>query len=1113
MDGSNSTSIIQNHSGAGDNVGSKYYQVFQALTPQHLSKQVGMVFSSIREKDNLRAATQIEIIQCSENLDDRARTILQILSVHLGLTEVSNSVDPYPSLNKFLTSAESNIEIDICLAALLRLDLKNERPEDAIERYTTAPFIGEYTKEVYLELIADTNILDSLFDDSKLLLTEGELNGMFRGAIRTENYQLLNKVANRLNLAYPSYNSQVFLLICDAHALNLTISNTQSLFITRSTKAKVDSVLDRTEKLITKSRGADTRLFDIAVSLLEYISWESNELEKTCWAFVSELERKHPTYASKLRITYDNDFSSAPIELKKIAAIKNNKQQKLETATTIIKSGSIEIKDLPLLLEALSPFEVRTWLNNGGTLEIPDKLEHDFVEILIRSYALSDIDDRMAIDNIRKKTADLFSKQPDDIKLINQYWIIRLCDTLQTMKQPYLCCDILGALLPKQDLWLSPPLNTYLKSLLESHQLLTLEKTLSNLAHEEWNATTWQIKAMAQEQAGDINGALISAQTMLQFASQNLSALTYYAHLSKRNGATPLELSEIFAGIPDEAFSDYTPETLKALALVANYQDFKRAEKILLEWFSNNPNACAKGLTQFHFSLLQREELPTSSQVGNYLGGYRYSKEGHEFTKLITKHSKPENPYLLNADSPMAKLLTSMEIDETKSHTMQDLILLEKLDPYTTIFRLSLEIRDKNNDGSDIFSLMHVPENPEDLISVLERKLGQDKAQRETRTNIIAGSELPLLFKGHHINGGNPIKAAVEQLTDANSVKGELPNMGITHPDIALIDPYTACYLAITGLAYGLTTCHTKFLITESTRAAIIGWLDEVTNPTYMTVGIDDRGNFVRTTGEEIAIRFRQLLEGLKLILESCETAYPQVHNLPTQLVQFEVFFDHATFSTIRASVANDIPWLCIDDKMSALHNALNYKLMQTYHTCTELGLKIDYKQKAQGLLLYSLGAIPYALTYRDLLQMSLEKDPFADHTLSAILRKLIKVLASNPMSVSETQRCLFILVFKGFQQKVLQKGTTGYDPTQSRFFENALNSYLEIIITSSPSLNAEHKLAKVYFDFLSHTQSLPEVGKFFAFFIGLFAKGHFLSIAGINEHLSSFSQPEKSAV
>jgi hypothetical protein len=343
---------------------------------------------------------------------------------------------------------------------------------------------------------------------------------------------------------------------------------------------------------------------------------------------------------------------------------------------------------------------------------------------------------------------------------------------------------------------------------------------------------------MSQEQAGNICDAKDSAHKMLLSAPESLAAHTYHAHLAKRNGATPSELSSIFSEIPDTAFASYTPEALNALILVANHQDFKRAEIILLDWFFTNPNSCAKGFTQFHFSLNLRENLPTSTQIGNYLGGYRYSKEGVEFTKLVTKQNSPTNPYLLSAESPIAMLLANMEINETKTHAMQDVILLEKLDPYTTIFRLTMDIRDKSNDGSDIFSVMHAPDNPQELISVLERKLGEDKAQRETQFHTILGSTLPLLFKGHHISGGNPIKAAIEQLTDSSSTKGQLSNLGITAPKFALIDPYTASYLSLAGLAYGLHKHPTKFLITESTRAAICAWLNDVKNPDYMTIGI-----------------------------------------------------------------------------------------------------------------------------------------------------------------------------------------------------------------------------------------------------------------------------------
>jgi hypothetical protein len=1107
MERSTSTEIIQNHSGSGDNVGSKYYQVFQALTPQHLVRQVGMVFSSIREKDTAKAATQIEIIQNAENLDDRARSILQILSIHLGLTDAAASVEAYPVLIKFLSTAQLEIETDICLAALLRLDLKNGKIQDAIDRYNQSPSVGEYSKEVFYELIADSSTLESEYEKAKLYMSEGEFNGIIRGAVRVTNQRLLSTATRRLSDTYPSYNSQVFSLISDTYSLNPILCESQSLYTTKSVKDAIDSILEKTEKLISKSRGADARLFDIAVSLLQYIGWQSSNLQDACWSFVTELEKNHPEYASRLYIAYNKDFSHAPTFIKKLADAKYSAHSRKELADSIINSETIGSDDLPVLFEILQPKEIRQWLKNGGKLAITDKVELDFVELLLQSCAISNTEDRLAIEELRNLSKKFIDSHGQSIKYINQHLMIQLCENLYSLNLSSTCCNILTFILPKQDLWLSPGVDIYLRALLTSHQILTLESVLSNLDKNEWNASTWQIKTMSQEQAGDIPAALSSAEEMVAKAPESLTACSYYAHLVKKNGGTDQEISKIFEKIPDRALSNYSTEALRALVLIANYQDFKRAERILIEWFSDNPSKCAIGLTNFHFSLLHREHLDTSPQVGNYIGGYKYSKEGEEFTRLIAKNKTNENPYVLDSESPIAKLLSEMSVGDSAAHSMQDLILLEKLDPYTTIFRLCLEIRNKDNDGSDVFSVMHAPEDPSELVSMLERKFGKSKAEKESSYDILASSELPMLFKGHHLNSTSPIKAAIEQLTDKDSLKGDLPNIGIANPANALLDPYTACYLALTGLAYKIPEHLTKFKITPETRASITGWLVEVTDSKYMTIGMNDQGQLFRTTSEDITNNYRQLLDGLQIILDCCDTEYPKVFDLPDQIIQLTRFFDSSTFSTIRTSIANDIPWLCIDDKIAAMHNSLNYKLMSTYSTCTELGMRTTYEQKAQGLFLYAINAIPYALTYRDLHITAFERKPEADITLSLILKKIKLAISSNPRSVEEIHRTLFALAFKGYDLKILQKGTITYDPTQSRYFENAFNACLEVIITSFPQHTAEQKIAKALFEFYKLSATLIELHKFFAHFIALFARGHFLKIEFINAHLFKLAE------
>ncbi len=618
----------------------------------------------------------------------------------------------------------------------------------------------------------------------------------------------------------------------------------------------------------------------------------------------------------------------------------------------------------------------------------------------------------------------------------------------------------------------------------------------------EWNATVWQIKALAHEHAGDLCESLNAAEQMLLLAPGDLAASSYYAHLLKKNGASELEVSKIFESIPESSLAYFSNEALRALVLIANFQSFHRAEKILLDWFTHNPSNCATAITHFHFSLIKHKDLITSPTLEQYIGGYKYSKEGEEFTKLAVKNKPNDNDFVLDADSPLAKLLAEMDIDETATHNMQDVTLLEKLDPYTTIFRLALKIRNQRNDGSDVFSVLHMPEAPEDMVLLLKRKLGENRAQLEQRHNTIADANLPIFFKGHSLNSGNAIKAALEQLTDKTSLKGNLPNFGATNPTTALIDPYTACYLGLTGLAYNIPSHPTKFQITIETRASIKGWLADVQSPSYMTIGTNERGQLIRTTSEDIANQFKQLMDGLHIILDAAETAYPKFHDLPEQLIQFEHFFDSATFSTIKASVSNNTPWLCMDEAFACLLNSLNYPIMPAYSTFTDLGSGLDYTQKSQGLVLHAINAIPYALTFRDLLLLATEETANADYAFAEILKTNKSLLAENPNSTETIVKFLCILIFKGFRQKNIEFTDWNHDPSKSTFFEKALNACLEIIISSSPQHKAEFKLAHFFYNFTKIYMTLQDTHEFVANHISHFCQGHFLSIEAINHHL-----------
>ncbi|MEY3882023.1 MAG: hypothetical protein RIQ94_2819 [Pseudomonadota bacterium] len=261
------TSVIQKHDSSGDNVGrDKIVKAYQSIAPEALQEPIELIFSSIREKKFDTAKNQLQIIKATNSVDSDAKAILEMVSIYLDLLEDESKPNTYKLLNSFIKNAKDNLSQDLCLATLIRLDVKSHRADDARERYFQFSSSDSYSQEVFYELIATADELENTYKEQRINLDEGLLNGLIRGAFRVESFELSLKIAERLNEISQSLNSKVLLLLATASNINIKLNGKHFWTITTTLKAEIMKMIDEVIVLINESKGTEPRLFNLSIT-------------------------------------------------------------------------------------------------------------------------------------------------------------------------------------------------------------------------------------------------------------------------------------------------------------------------------------------------------------------------------------------------------------------------------------------------------------------------------------------------------------------------------------------------------------------------------------------------------------------------------------------------------------------------------------------------------------------------------------------------------------------------------------------------------------------------------------------------------------------------------
>ncbi|HEY8035088.1 MAG TPA: hypothetical protein VIF37_05825 [Methylobacter sp.] len=1094
------SSVYQNATGDGDNVArDKNVIVYQRLAPEALRKPIELILSSVRERKQDVAKIQLEIIKAT-GLDSNSEAILDMLSIQLNLLEDDEKPKVHSSLLSTFKSSTDSVFRDLCLATLIRLDAKDDRVDDARERYLQADTLNSYSQEAFYEFVATTEELTQIYEEKRIDLDESQLNGLIRGTLRTQQFELSLTIANRLNQIFPSFNSKVLLLFATACNLDIKLRNKHSWIISSTLKAEIIKLIDEVILLINESKGTDSRLFNIAALYWYNLRGGHKELDDICLKYVDEIEKLHPEIASILRRVNTQDISDADDLDSKCNKAHSDKNYRTQLLNDIFAKKEISNDDF-VIVSHFSDFKsLSRWVDSGGKIVGEDDIVTDFNHLKLLLLTLPDkkhSDQKDKIEEITLQAEKFIEKYKEKLTCLHPVPLLEITERLGSHpKLSVIACDLINPILPASDLWASPIVESYLNALLLSQQMATLASVLSNINQTEWNSFVWRVQARLFEQQSNYPSAIKAIEEALKLDSNLLDAWHLLTYLHRKLAISDSDLSLILKDIPEEVLARKSDMAVYLLIEIAKTGDFARAEKIILSWFIKNPSSCATEITNFDFNRIfgNVNVIPTPEKVGDCIVGVRFKKDSEELTKLLVDRVSVNHQCLLNVNSELGNALYQMKVGETKQHGMYDLTLLERLPPYVAAFQISLELRHTQNDGSDCFFALKTPANLNELPAFLERKLSKNK-----NDNIINNPIFPFFCKGHFLNSHSPVKAALEQLTTKKSVQCILPNFGEEEVTEIILDVYAIAYLAITGLVYGISHTSINFVITQETKMVLEYWLAEINREDYLSVGVRPGGGLWRVTADDIRQSTQDIQKAFTLIINKAKVIKPNLVDMPSLIFSIQDVVDISVYSSFCLSISNNIPWLCIDEIFARYIKESGYKQANTVKFFIELGNLVAFEQKKDGLYLCAQGIIPYALVYNDLRLLSISDDEHAHYFLAKILHLHPKAFSDTESAIAILTELLVPVLVKSYLDGNILKGLRIRNPRNNGYAEKVFNACCYVSMQCNDGVIAERKLAMLLCRLFIRFIEIPPMIQVLRAMASGFVTGHFMDFSIVN--------------
>lgn len=1095
--------INQIHSGVGHNVGrDQHLHVYSTLAPADIRGQVDLVLDRIRENDHAQADMALTVLKSGTALNSESRAVLDMLSVHLGLSRGKELEGAHKLLIKHLGSLQNDIAKDLCFAVLVRFECRFGRENDAKKRCERQEDLGVYAREVFYELVLSAEGLSEVFRERELDLTEGEITGVVNGALRLDALDLAALALTRLESDYPSSNCAVLKLYLRALALNPVLIKGQYWCSNKRINNELIAVAQECSDLISAGKGEDARLFNVAIPVLSYLLYSHESLLKACWKYKDKVEEVNKEFAAELYLRVVGDYSKFTGVRLELHESENDENKKRLVLARILPLLRISVEELPLLLALSSKDQLGLWFANGGVCTSDELIEVDSANLLI-AISLYVEGDHEAKERVRSQAEKFYNRHVGGLAGLSQFFIDNVTSSFFEIGFSDLACNYLEVMLPKKDFWFSPLFSTYVNSLLSALRKKTLLEVLNSIDKDDWTEGVWIIKANLDLSLGNYLEAFVSVKSALKIDFNNIEFWCFAFRLTR--DCKNLLDDPLFIDLPEELFSKLSIHGLQLLHELVRINRFKYVEAVLIKWFVSSPHANAKPISDFYYGTLLALPFGSMANVsetsGDVIAAVEYTSGRDSYTRLVVSGEQASNEFCINSNSSLAKELLDRSPGEVFHNGMNEVVLVERLMPYVAVLRMATEIRLRQNDGADIFYKLETPSAPEELLPFMEATLRRQEMQ-STSFGFDSDVNIPICMKGFKRFPNEPVKAAIQQFSHKDAYRHSILAIGDEEPKCISIDIYTICYISLIGFSSVLLNRFDCVYVSSSTKKALEDWLATVSDERYLTLALAPNGRLIRTTSADIKNSDQTFFEGMRAFSERVKILKPVIFDVPSEIMMVREFIDATVFSTMHLSLENDVSWFCIDNQIGALYKTSGGRVVNAQRLLIELGVNESYESRKIGFQMYAQGTVPYVCTWRDFHLMAMS----SDHLSANILAKILRLENSFDLTNPENYTRLAGVVAQSILNSLSFEGNNIYshiyNETEVCSSSSVVNAALYKVLRHAEK-GAEDKFADFYLTVLELFQNSSLLRELVEMLFVRFMKENFLDPAIVADSLA----------
>lgn len=1065
--------IFQHHYGSGDNVArDKIIQSIQAndfvVVAQELYYLINI--GSFEEAKNYLEAINKLAAKSSE-----VTQLLEIISIYLDAKVNQKKPDNINKIKEIIRLNPIDFK-DLYKSMLIEITYLDSKDEALAIYKIYVEESSNYIVNVKYKLFSEEDELKEVFEKQLPVLDDLSLfflaTGLNRVEKREEALIVLSKIEKRnenLELFRIALNFEILSTKLDRPLMYLEKNIVESFFSIAS--EFIELIKDKKElnqnslilltNLVIKSDFSVCNIMDRAVDFIEVIRPISNEV------------------ADALEL-----YSEKKIEVKQDVLNKINDLKSLNVEEVISVLNAISLNKIDLK-------KLKKWISQCGVIEDENNFHKDLLTLVLKSFIFKD---KNNIKEFEECFSKLLNHKEKKLRDIQPFFIITLCDNLFSFKkQQFLnTYRLLESVVSKNSVQ-SKIYLYFLYSLINLEKYESLRSHIENLDDDSIDLDFRIFRARYYDAIKEYGKSKDDYIKILDYYKESLSVWCDYLILSLRSDDVS-HTKKILENIPENILKPRAKNIFHFIYLVYKKIDPFYAESLITKLFLTEPDFVASYLCNMHLQLIANKiNLVSNINYDNIYDGIIYEIEGERKQKLIVSDEFSHSPHFINVDSKLGSSLNEMEVGEERIEGYQKIKLIERQPSCVTIFQIALKITEQNRHNSSEFTFypFRVRENlvVEDMQEILKRFAVDDHTEE-----LISNPDLTMYIKGSIFKNYEEFETVLKILQNkgANFCLSNTVGNAVAS-DALVLDVYSFTYLCLTNNHKALMESGINAFLTQETFDTISAWISKVTDEGFLSIRLAEE-SLIKTDANTITTYYSSFIHQLNGLLNYAKIISANIIELPDFANEIRDILSPSVFSTLRLSIANDIPWLCLDSALRTIFVKQNdVKVIKLHDFLNFLGNYLDFEDRKTSITQWSNFGLFTVYRYGDLIELARSTD-----SEDWILLK--NLLTDTPLSFSNQEQALNVLlpILKLVVIKYLKK----INLVEMHLLESLIYTCLNKCIQSIEGEFREDRLAKVIVEIIDSINFLEYLCKIFSNILGRFAVGHFLNISYTNEKI-----------